>query len=145
MLHHEKERAYMSYGTQRVWLFSLLLLAYVLSWIWQTYQLQNAMQLPGNLLLHPMVVTGKIIEVQAADSSQTRFTFELYPMHKQVQLSWYYLSKPISAGQVWRFTIKLKPWHGTHNPGLQDSDYHAYLQGLAAHGYVYNDKTAGNP
>jgi competence protein ComEC len=54
----------------------------------------------------------------------------------QFRLTWYYPDQLIKAGQEWVFTVRLKPPHGTLNPGGFDYERWLFVEGIGATGYV---------
>lgn len=63
-------------------------------------------------------------------------------LQPKIQLNWYYPSKLPKVGEKWRFKVKIKPPHGSLNPG--GFDYEAYLfeKGVRGKGYVLNQQDA---
>lgn len=56
----------------------------------------------------------------------------------QIQLNWYHPTKRPKMGEQWRFRVKLKPPHGSLNPGGFDYEAYLYEKGIRAKGYVLN-------
>ncbi len=56
----------------------------------------------------------------------------------QIQLNWYHPTKLPKVGEQWRFRVKLKPPHGSLNPGGFDYEAYLYEKGIRAKGYVLN-------
>ncbi len=57
----------------------------------------------------------------------------------KIALAWYQGKAPLPAlypGQRWRLTVRLKPPHGTANPGGFDYEAWLFQRGIAATGYV---------
>jgi len=54
----------------------------------------------------------------------------------KIRMSWYYPDQDIKAGQVWKFTIKLKRPHGSLNPGGFDYEQYLFSQAIGATGYI---------
>jgi competence protein ComEC len=97
-------------------------------------------QLPGQLAGQDIQVQGYIADLPEHEESRVRFNFRLLKPVQNVpgtlRLSWYYPDQPIKAGQEWAFTVRLKPPHGTNNPGGFDYERWLFVEGIGATGYV---------
>jgi len=60
----------------------------------------------------------------------------------QIQLNWYHSQQVPKTGEQWRFKVKLKPPHGSLNPGGFDYEAYLYEKGIRAKGYVLNQNDA---
>lgn len=137
------------------WLLGLLLLAAVFAWrhLWlgvvllagmcwaiTVASIQLADRLPERLAGQDIVVTGYVADLPEADAKHVRFTFKTTQaaegVPRKLRLTWYYPNKPIKAGGYWEFTVRLKPPHGTLNPGGFDYERWLLVEGMGATGYV---------
>lgn len=97
--------------------------------------------LPQSQIQKPISIIGVIdsIPVQKFHGKQFQFFAEKIN-HQKVStrflIAWYQHAPKLTIGQRWKFTVKLKPPIGSHNPG--GFDYAAYLtsQGITGTGYV---------
>jgi competence protein ComEC len=92
------------------------------------------------------VVTGVVAGLPQAFERGVRFDFDVEApetgVPRRISLSWYGFAAedpdavPVSAGERWRFTVRLRRPHGTVNP--HGFDYEAWLleRGVRATGYV---------
>jgi competence protein ComEC len=73
------------------------------------------------------------------------FNGEGYSAPRNLRLSWYrdqYSAipkaiPPLTVGQTWQFTVRLKPPHGFMSPGASDYSQHLFSQHIDAVGHVY--------
>jgi competence protein ComEC len=97
-------------------------------------------RLPGRLAGQDIHVQGYVADLPERDSSHVRFNFNVAKAAKQVpsklRLTWYYPDQAIKAGQLWAFTVRLKPPHGNFNPGSFDYERWLFVEGIGATGYV---------
>lgn len=61
---------------------------------------------------------------------------------KHIRLSWYGQVPVVQAGELWQFTVRLKPPTSQRNPGSFDSVGWHLVKGLHARGYVRNAASA---
>ncbi len=95
--------------------------------------------LPPDLQGRELLVEGEVIGLPNVNPRRVRFDFRVHQADKiprKLRLSWYYPKHKISAGQQWRFYVKLKQPHGMFNPGGFDYERWLYAQGIGATGYV---------
>jgi competence protein ComEC len=93
-----------------------------------------------------IVVTGVVAGLPQAFERGVRFDFDVEApatgVPRRISLAWYGFAAedpdavPVSAGERWRFTVRLRRPHGTVNP--HGFDYEAWLleRGVRATGYV---------
>lgn len=97
-------------------------------------------QLPEQLAGQDFQVQGVISDLPEHESNHVRFNFNVVasskPVPKSVRLTWYYPDQVIKAGQEWALTVRLKPPHGTFNPGGFDYERWLFVEGIGATGYV---------
>lgn len=97
-------------------------------------------RLPEHLAGVDMEISGVIADLPEQDDRRTRFDFTVQesarPLPSKLRLSWYYPDSDIKAGQHWRFTVRLKPPHGSLNPGGFDYERWLFTEGIGATGYV---------
>jgi len=129
-------------------IYCLLLLASI---YFHALYLHKAHQFPKQYLFRQANARVKVIKITNDKNNIVGFIAKLHRicivdncqrMNKKIQLNVYYSFKRIRPGEVWDFRIKLKPWHGYANIGSYNSELWAYLNGLAAKGYVIKPSSA---
>jgi len=124
----------------KLWRLSFFLLGF--AWVFWVASEHLTHSLPGALVGKDLLVEGSIYNLPQQDETKVRFDFLLNaPQHdlpKKLRLSWYYPEQKIAPGQVWRFTVRLKPPHGNFNPGGFDYERWLFEKGIGATGYVRN-------
>ncbi len=65
-------------------------------------------------------------------------SIELKHFPQKIRLSWYRPKVQVKAGQVWRFTLRLKRPYALMNPGGFDYEKYLYQNRIQARGYVRN-------
>ncbi|NOS75731.1 MAG: ComEC family DNA internalization-related competence protein, partial [Methyloglobulus sp.] len=97
-------------------------------------------RLPEQLAGQDIQIHGVIADLPEHESNHIRFNFNVLESAKHIpnklRLTWYYPDKSIKAGQEWAFTVRLKPPHGTNNPGGFDYERWLFVEGIGATGYV---------
>lgn len=140
-----------------IWIIGLLLIAcgslylkywrlmfFVIGLLWAivfaSYRMANS--LADGLEGQTIAVTGKVINLPRFDERRVRFDFLVIEpqdrLPEKIRLSWFFPQKKIKAGQIWRFTVKLKKPHGRVNPGGFDYEQWLFMQNVGATGYVKN-------
>lgn len=132
----------------------LLVIALVLAgMLWGTlygYRTLNQ-ALPEPLVNQDVWVTGSIASLPSERGRALRFRFTIESMvgvsadaefTGSTQLSWYEPYPALQAGQRWRLKVRLKPAHGSLNPGGFDYAQWLFLNRLRATGYVRDGKQA---
>ena len=103
-------------------------------------------RLPSNLESVEMPVTGVIDNLPDFHQKVVHFDFKVTEavakLPSKIRLSWYYPDQAIKAGQIWKFTLKLKRPHGSLNPGGFDYERYLFSQAIGATGYI---KTSPRP
>jgi len=114
--------------------------------------LERRLQTP--LIGQDITITGSIASVPQYQSRSVRFDFKPKPsahnLPHKIRLSWYQpLPENLTAGAQWQLTVRLKPPHGTMNPGGFDYERWLFQQSIGATGYVRkninNKKLAESP
>ena len=97
-------------------------------------------RLPEQLAGQDIQIQGVIADLPEHENNHIRFNFNVLESAKHIpnklRLTWYYPDKTIKAGQEWAFTVRLKPPHGTNNPGGFDYERWLFVEGIGATGYV---------
>ena len=136
----------------RAFVLTLLLVATGSAWgsFWGGLNLQRS--LPAELIKQDVVVTGRIQGLAQQRSHALRFAFKIDSVSLQGQphsfsgpvlLNWYDMPYPdLQSGDRWALTVKLKPAHGSANPGSFNYEKWLFSQRIRATGYVRQSKTA---
>ncbi|MDP2902612.1 MAG: DNA internalization-related competence protein ComEC/Rec2 [Methylovulum sp.] len=125
-----------------VWLRYWRCLFFVVGVIWAIVfaSVKLADRLPEPLAGVDMEISGVIADLPALDNRRISFDFivkpSAQPLPSRLRLNWYYPNVDIKAGQHWKFTVRLKPPHGTMNPGGFDYERWLFTEGIGATGYV---------
>ena len=97
-------------------------------------------RLPEKLAGQDLEIQGTVSDLPEVDDNHVRFNFKVmkskYPIPDQLRLTWYYPDQTLKAGQEWALTVRLKPPHGTFNPGGFDYERWLFVEGIGASGYV---------
>lgn len=97
-------------------------------------------RLPEQLAGQDIQIHGVIADLPEHENNHIRFNFNVLESAKRIpnklRLTWYYPDQTIKAGQEWAFTVRLKPPHGTNNPGGFDYERWLFVEGIGATGYV---------
>ena len=124
----------------KLWRLSFFLLGFI--WAFCAASDYLASRLPDNLAGKDLLIEGKILNLPQQNEAKVRFDFLLdtrqHDLPEKLRLSWYYPEQKIAPGQVWRFTVRLKPPHGNFNPGGFDYERWLYVKEIGAVGYVRN-------
>ena len=89
----------------------------------------------------PLTITGEIANLPDQDSK--RANFELTNVRANnicpntLKLSWYNPTANLHAGEMWKFTVKLKRPHANFNLGGNDYESWLFMQKIGATGTVY--------
>ncbi|HBR98669.1 MAG TPA: DNA internalization-related competence protein ComEC/Rec2 [Gammaproteobacteria bacterium] len=90
-------------------------------------------------------IIGRITDIPRQNGQVTRFHLQVErivtpdypsPFPKHLRLSWYQHAPPLRLGDVWTFSVRLKPNRGLMNPGGFDLERWLFSQGIHASGYV---------
>ncbi|MBT9098853.1 DNA internalization-related competence protein ComEC/Rec2 [Methylovulum psychrotolerans] len=121
------------------WLFGVFFFLGVL-WAALFAQYRLADRLPVALSGVDTVVTGRVADLPEQAEHLVRFDLQVTDAPPQIpskiRLSWYAPEQALKAGQLWTFTVKLKPPHGTLNPGGFDYERWLFTEGMGATGSV---------
>jgi competence protein ComEC len=97
-------------------------------------------RLPESLAGQDIEIQGTIADLPEHEENHVRFNFAVTKARQavpnQLRLTWYYPDQTLKAGQEWLFTVRLKPPHGTFNPGGFDYERWMFVEGIGATGYV---------
>lgn len=126
-------------------LLAVVIFAALLTFLASSIALHNHLQ--NTLIGQDITLNGIIASVPEYQERSIRFDFSPSPESKnlpdKIRLSWYRpLPKNMTAGEKWQLTVRLKPPHGTMNPGGFDYERWLFQQGIGATGYVR--KNIGN-
>lgn len=123
-----------------------LLLAGLLMLSWSVWLAQNRLdqRLPEELAGQDIQVSGIINSLpESRERGGQRFRFALdkteiigQQLPDVILLSTYKPDFQVSAGERWRFTVRLKPPHGFQNPGGFDYEAYLFRHDIGARGYV---------
>ncbi|MTW21595.1 DNA internalization-related competence protein ComEC/Rec2 [Allochromatium palmeri] len=146
------------------WWFGVLLLSVsaVPAWVWPRARWSlfvalgfcwawfHACQLlcapfPDALARAPLVVEGRVASIPSVEARRTRMLFEVERTWEAdgtelefsglIRLACYRDCPTFLAGERWRIAVRLKPRHGSLNPGGFDYERWLFEQGIAATGY----------
>lgn len=100
---------------------------------------------PEALARAPLVVEGRVASIPSAEEHRTRFLLDVertwdadgteLDFSDRVRLSCYRDCPRLLAGERWRIAVRLKPRHGSLNPGGFDYERWLFEQCIAATGY----------
>ena len=121
--------------------------------LWGTLWGQAAldMRLPKALIKQEVWATGSVQGLPQQREHAQRFKFKIftleahaksYPFHGDVLLNWYKPYPQLQPGQRWRLKLRLKPAHGTLNPGGFNYEQWLFSQRIRATGYVREPQSA---
>ncbi len=96
----------------------------------KSHQLQKA---PVELI----VVKGYVADIPTVSAKKIKFVLQLentvnYLPIKKLLINWYDTQQQIKSGQVWQFTLKLKPIHALYNPATFDYSKWLFRNGIDA-------------
>ena len=145
------------------WIGALLLSAFAVpAWVWPhvrwgfffalgfCWAWLHACQLlcapfPDELARAPLVVEGRVASIPSVEERRTRFLLKIERTWEAdgtelefsglVRLSCYRDCPTLRAGERWRIDVRLKPRHGSLNPGGFDYERWLFEQGITATGY----------
>lgn len=115
--------------------------------IWQAIPMQQR-QIPPALAGKDVIVQGIVATIGQQFAGGKRFELEVVSLpdsplteaernwRGRLRLSWYDQRIDPKPGQVWRFMVRLKPAHGTVNPGAFDYERWLFSAGINGSGYV---------
>ena len=121
---------------------------FALSLLWALWhaQVYFTQVLPPALVGEEFVVSVRIVDLPQLHGPALRFNARVEAgvlASRQLRLSWYHYKKEHRvwprAGEQWQLKVKLKPPHGSINPGGFDYEMWLYQQGIHATGYVRED------
>ena len=121
---------------------------FALGFLWALWHAQGYFNqvLPESLAGEDIWVTGRVMDLPQVEASSTRFDLAVEAgalPSQHLRLAWYPHAhdnnKLPRAGETWRLKVKLKPPHGSSNPGGFDYEMWLYQRGVHATGYVRED------
>ncbi|BCU05460.1 DNA internalization-related competence protein ComEC/Rec2 [Allochromatium tepidum] len=114
-------------------------------WAWFHACQRLCAPFPDGLARAPLVVEGRVASIPSVEGHRTRFLLDVertWDAHGaeldfggRVRLTCYRDCPRLSAGERWRIAVRLKPRHGSLNPGGFDYERWLFEQGIAATGY----------
>ncbi len=124
-----------------------LLLALVLGFAWAYLHACWVLcePLPFGAQGQTLVVRGQIAGLPERGEQGTRFLFrvteardgtEPVPFSGLVRVNWYGETPPLAVGETWELGVRLRPPHGSANPGGFDYERWLFQQGIRAMGSV---------
>ncbi len=97
-------------------------------------------QLSADLQAKEILIQGDILGLPEYNERRVRFDFKVtqasVTLPDKLRLSWYYPPQKVTAGQSWKFFVKLKQPHGTLNPGGFDYEKWLFARHIGATGYI---------
>lgn len=129
-------------------LLSSALLLFIIGFLWGGYWGVDVLDkaLPSLIIKQDIWVTGKIQDLPKQRQHALNFRFNIDTIESDqanarfdgtVILNWYDKPYPnLKIGQTWRLKVRLKPAHGSLNPGGFDYEQYLFSQGIRATGYV---------
>lgn len=114
----------------------------VIGLLWASVFAISAMEqrLPAQLEGRELIIEGYIAGLPQQDERKIRFDFAITAGHDRlpgkIRLSWYYPDQRVTAGQVWRFKVKLKRPHGLFNAHGFDYERWLLTEKIGATGYI---------
>lgn len=102
-------------------------------------------QLPARLIKQDLLASGQVQGLVKHGHRHQRFMFNISSLHHQEQavnyngpvlLNCYQPCPTFKSGQHWRMTLRLKPAHGTLNPGGFNYAQWLFSQSIRSSGYV---------
>lgn len=136
------------------------LMGAIIGWLVLLCWLFFSAELSDNFIDQPVWVEGKIVSIVEQRSMQNgglnlqRFEFQLdrisnnsyhqawWGAKPKIRLSCYRCELAFDSNQSWKLHVKLKPIHGSMNPGAFDYEAWVHYQGLAASGYLVDQAQA---
>jgi len=122
----------------RCWRLAWLPLGFI--WAVTAADSRLAQRLPEALAGVDVAVEGRIADLPDQNRERARFDFwvekSALALPKKLRLSWYRADRKLKAGQYWAFTVRLKPPHGSLNPGGFDYERWLFTEGMGATGSV---------
>ncbi len=86
-------------------------------------------------------IKGHVIGLPSISVDKTKFLLAVEQVDQQlpikkIQLNWYETEQIIEPGQVWQFSLKLKPIHALYNPATFDYSRWLFRHGIDATGTI---------
>ncbi len=122
----------------RCWRLMFFALGILWACVFASFKLAD--QLPESLAGVDIQLEGVIAGLPEQDDRRASFDFivtgSMPQLPGKLRLSWYNADKIVKAGQQWSYTVRLKPPHGSLNPGGFDYERWLFTEGIGATGYV---------
>ncbi len=123
---------------------------FIISACWALLSAQSYLfqRLPENLSGEDILIEGFVSGLPHYSEHSVRFNVDVtryikvgdnsvpVNMPSTLRLSWYYHTEKIYTGERWQLMVRLKPPHGSQNPGGFDYEKWLYQQSIHATGYV---------
>jgi len=128
----------------------LLLILFMAGLSYPDFQFQHQKQLITQLkhIILPIDVIGEIDQVKS-EAHFTSFHLRLIKLqdlnvkasHSNfLKVNWYKTDRKINKGEIWKFSLKIKPIHGLANPFGFDYERWAWSNHIIGSAYVYHNK-----
>ncbi|MBE0493256.1 MAG: DNA internalization-related competence protein ComEC/Rec2 [Thiomicrospira sp.] len=133
-----------------------LILGFIIGWIWLSLSVFLTPNLPESMMTETLWVEGRVVGLVQSNASESnrlpiqRFEMRLSQLENLDQTyhqAWWF-PKPLirlscyrcdwtpEPSETYRLAVRIKPIHGSMNPGGFDYEAWAHQQGLKASGYV---------
>jgi competence protein ComEC len=121
--------------------------AFVLGVLWTAWRAQGLLdqRWPETRYNEEVVVTGAVASLPERGGPATRFLFETDApgVPPRIRAAWYRNDAFVAAGECWRLTLRLRPPHGSMNPGEFDYEGWLFRQGIGAAATVRSGEPCG--
>lgn len=123
------------------WAFIGLVFVFGFCWMQIYSHHVLAWRIPPALIGKTVTLSGEVDSIPIYDVHSVRFQFLVHRFqdHEQrvkIRLSWYGLFPHLKPGDRWQLQVRLKPPHGTLNPGGFDYERWLFAHKIRAIGYV---------
>ncbi len=114
------------------------------AWAWSHAALLLARDLPSALEGKDLEVRGFVASLPESIPRGSRFLLDLLPQRvnvadplpRRLELTWYDATAQPAAGELWKFTVRLRRRRGFANPGGYDYEAQLFREGIGATGYI---------
>lgn len=117
-----------------------IILIFILGFLWMVINVHYVMHrsLPARLIQKKITIAGYVVSIPKTEGDSTKFIFSWNKM--KISLSWYGKYPDLKVGDKWQLQVKLKPPHGSMNPGGFDYEKYLFQNRIRATGYVNSGK-----
>src|SRR6185295_12415109 len=119
----------------------------VLGVLWTVWRAQGLLEQrwPEARYNEEVVASGAIASLPEQGGPATRFLFETDApgVPHRIRAAWYRAGLAVAAGECWRLTLRLRPPHGSMNPGEFDYEGWLFRQGIGAAATVRDGAPCG--